>query len=88
MPKKPNLSDPVQREAYWTEVAKKQLLGKTITGVRYLSRIEAKRLGWDSRPVMFQLNDGNVFFAAQDDEGNGPGALFTNDEKNPTLPIL
>ena len=88
MPKKLNLSDPVQREAYWTKVAKKQLLIKTIIGVRYMSHKEAKRFGWDSRPVMFQLNDGNVFFASIDEEGNGPGALFTNDEKNPTLPVL
>jgi len=28
------------------------------------------------------------FFAAQDDEGNGPGALFTNLNDLPTIPVV
>ena len=39
------------------------------------------------RSVM-QLDDGNLVYPSQDDEGNGAGALFTNDKKNPTLPVL
>jgi hypothetical protein len=86
--KKVDLSDPVQREAYWTEVASKQLLGKKIVCVRYLKQDETSELGWDARTVIIQLDDGNLIYPAQDDEGNGPGAWFTNDEKNPVLPLL
>lgn len=88
MKKKVNLEDPIQREAYWTEVAAKQILGKKIVLVRYLSQTEAEELGWNERPVVFQLDDGNVIIPSRDDEGNGGGALFTNDEKNSVLPVL
>ena len=86
--KKVDLSDPVQREAYWINEASKQLLGRKIVKVRYMHQTEMDELGWDSRPVVFQLDDGNVIFPSQDDEGNGPGALFTNNDKCPTLPVL
>jgi hypothetical protein len=35
-----------------------------------------------------QLLDGNVIYPSQDDEGNGPGSLFTNNETNPVIPVL
>jgi hypothetical protein len=90
MPKKKiDLSDPIQREAYWTEVASKQLLGRKITAVRYMSPSESGALGWDgARCVVFQLDDGNLIYPSQDDEGNGPGALFTNSKDNSILPVL
>jgi len=86
--KKVDLSDPVQREAYWTEVAAKQLLGKKIVGVRYLSLEESNELGWGTRCVVIQLDDGNLIYPSSDDEGNGPGSWFTNNESNPVLPVL
>ena len=86
--KKIDLSDPVQRESYWTEVAAKQLLGKKIVRVRYLSQTEAEELGWNERPVVIQLDDGNLIYPSIDDEGNGAGVLFTNDKENLVLPIL
>jgi len=91
MPKKKiDLSDPVQRETYWTEVASKQLLGRKIVRVRYLSLEESeKKFGWGgARCIVVHLDDGNLIYPSQDDEGNGPGALFTNDEKNSILPVL
>ena len=72
----------------WTDVAKKQLLGRKIVDVRYMTQEEADDMGWYSRPVVFQLDDGNLIFPSADDEGNDGGALFTNDESNPTLPVL
>ena len=88
MAKKFDLSDPIQCEAYWTGIASKQLLGKKIVHVRYLTQDEKNNLGWFDRPIVIQLDDGNLIYPAQDEEGNGPGAWFTNDEKNPVLPIL
>lgn len=75
-------------EKGWIEVARKMLLGRKIMDVRYLSKEEADELGWDTRCVVMQLDDGNLVYPSQDDEGNGAGALFTNDKKNPTLPVL
>jgi hypothetical protein len=86
--KKVDLSNPIQREAYWTEVASKQLLGKKIIGVRYLKPKETTQLGWDARTVVIQLDDGNLIYPSQDDEGNGPGAWFTNSKEQPVLPVL
>jgi hypothetical protein len=86
--KKVDLSDPAQCEAYWTEVASKQLLGRKIVDVRYMSLEESEECGWDRRCVVIQLDDGNLIYPSQDDEGNGPGAWFTNDEKNSILPVL
>ena len=75
-------------ETYWTGIAQAQLLGKKIVEVRYLSQEEADDLGWDERCVVIHLDDGNLILPSRDDEGNGAGSLFTNNEKNPTLPVL
>ena len=89
MPKKKvDLSDPVQREAYWTEVASKQLLGRKIIAVRYMSLEEMNELGWESRCFVIQLDDGILIFPSMDDEGNGAGVLFTNNKDNSVIPVL
>jgi hypothetical protein len=43
------------------------LVGLTITGAR----------SDDDGYVMFDLSDGSILYASQDDEGNGPGVLMT-----------
>lgn len=73
---------------HWTEIAREQLLGRKIVRVRYLTPAEAEDLGWFSRPLVIHLDDGNLVFASADDEGNDGGALFTNNDKNPVLPVL
>lgn len=75
-------------EKNWTKVAKDQLLGKKIVGVRYLSEQEAEDLGWTSRSIVLTLDDGNMIYPSMDDEGNDAGALFTCNEKNPTIPVI
>jgi hypothetical protein len=75
-------------EITWTEIAREQLLGKKIIGVRYMTKEEADQLGWDNRPIVLLLDDGNTIYPSQDDEGNGPGALFTNNETNSVIPVL
>jgi hypothetical protein len=57
------------------------LEGRTIVAVRKMRPAEAKREGWDLRwahgaPPVLVLDDGQVIYPSQDDEGNGPGALF------------
>jgi hypothetical protein len=74
--------------AFWTNVAIKQLLGRKIKEVRYMTTEEAEDLDWSERPVVIVLDDGNMIYPSQDDEGNGAGALFTCDPDHPTLPVL
>jgi hypothetical protein len=77
-------------EKTWTEYAKKQLEGRTITEVRYMTEEERENLGWYSRSVVLILDNGSLFFPAADDEGNDAGALFGQDSKggDTTLPVL
>ena len=77
-----------QTEKRWTDVAKNQFLNKKIVAVRYLSQKEADALGWYHRPIVLQLDDGNLVFPSRDDEGNDGGSLFTNDDKQPVIPVI
>jgi hypothetical protein len=74
--------------AKWEKIASQQLLGKKIVKVRYLGVDDLKALGWEDSSVAFQLDDGNWIFASRDDEGNGAGSFFTNNEANPVLPTI
>jgi hypothetical protein len=49
---------------------------------------EAQSLGWRSKPVIFELDDGNLIYPSVDSEGNDAGVLFTNNKINNTLPTL
>lgn len=75
-------------EKKWAGIAAKQLLGRKIVNVRYMSKEEAEDMGWFSRPVVLQLDDGNILYPSADDEGNDGGAMFTNDKQNDILPVL
>lgn len=75
-------------EKKWTDIAAAQLEGKKIVQVRYLTTQERDELGWNYRCIVLQLNDGNLIFPSADDEGNDAGALFTNSETQPTIPVL
>jgi hypothetical protein len=37
---------------------------------------------------MIELEDGTIIYPSRDDEGNDAGALFTSNEKTPTLPVM
>lgn len=75
-------------EKRWTTEARRQLLGRRIVQVRYMTEAEAGDLDWGSRPVVIQLDDGALIWAAADDEGNDGGAIFTTNEIQPVLPVL
>lgn len=74
--------------ARWNKIAADMLVGRKIVKVSYMDAKETEALGWCRRAVVIELDDGNLIFPSADDEGNGPGALFTNDDKNPILPVL
>lgn len=75
-------------EQRWTKVASDQLLGRKIVAVRYMSAEECDEMMWERRPLVIQLDDGNIIYPSRDDEGNGPGSLFTNNEEQPVLPVI
>jgi hypothetical protein len=75
-------------DKFWIDEAKKQLLNRKIVDVRYLTIEEMEDLGWHERCVVMILDNGNMIYPSQDDEGNGAGALFTCDPNQPTLPVL
>ena len=77
-------------ENHWNEFAKKQLLGKTIASVRYMTQKEATNMGWYSRPLAIFFTDGSFIFPSMDDEGNDGGTLFgqTSNGEEITFPVL
>lgn len=74
-------------EKQWIDTISKQLIGRTIKKVRYMSEKEATEMGWSGRAIIIELNDGTELMASQDDEGNGPGAIFTNIDNLPIIPV-
>lgn len=72
----------------WGRRAAALLVGRRITAVSYLSHDEAAEMDWHARSLAIELDSGMVIFASRDDEGNGPGALFTTAEDLPTIPVI
>ena len=72
----------------WLKDIKKLLVGKKIVDIDYLTEKELDEIGWSRSAAVFTLNDGQIIYASQDDEGNGPGAIFTSYEKLPIIPVI
>jgi hypothetical protein len=70
----------------WATIACNQLLGRRIVEVRYMTDAEMTEQYWASRALVLVLDNGLKVYAAEDEEGNGAGALMTNDLHNPVLP--
>ena len=80
---------PASTDQRWNKVASDLLAGRTIVGVRYMTTQEAKQLDWKDRALLLALDDGTVLYASQDEEGNGPGALFgRSGDTDLTFPTL
>ena len=75
-------------EKEWASRAAKLLVGKTVQSVRYLNHEELESLGWDRTTLVIIFTDGTAIYASCDDEGNEPGALFTNSEELPIIPVI
>jgi len=77
-------------ELQWTSYARTRLVGKKIKSVRYLTDNEAEGLGWYSKPLVIELNDGSLILPSRDDEGNDGGALFgqSKDGDEWTFPVI
>jgi len=77
-------------EKRWVDEANKQLKGKTIKRVRYMSQKEVAHNMWYKRGVVIEFTDGTITYPVADDEGNDTGVLFGLDKngKEFILPSL
>tara|TARA_B110000858_G_C17523206_1_gene345775 strand:- start:53 stop:298 length:246 start_codon:yes stop_codon:yes gene_type:complete len=66
-------------EQRWTKTNEKQLVGKTIKSVRYMTEDEARETMWYNRPVVIAFTDGTYIIPQSDDEGNDGGAIYCSD---------
>jgi hypothetical protein len=66
-------------------------VGLTIVGVRPMTPAELSHEAWEEsryNPAFaIVLSDNSVIYASRDYEGNGPGALFGQDEHGSTFVI-
>ena len=75
-------------EQYWTDLISKNLVGRKITKVEYISEEEVKDNMWHARPIAIQLDDKEWIIPMIDDEGNDGGAMSTTFKELGTIPVL
>ena len=73
----------------WEEKISKQLVGRKIVQVRWMTKEEADGLDWHKRPLVMVLDNDTVIYLSADDEGNDGGAMFGQTDKDQlTFPTL
>ena len=75
-------------EQYWTDKVAKNLVGKKITRVEYMTEIEMKDNMWYKRPIAIQLDNKYWIIPMMDDEGNDGGAMSTTFKELGTIPVI
>jgi enterochelin esterase-like enzyme len=75
-------------EQYWTDKIKKNLIGRKITKVEYLTEGEMEENMWYKRPVAICLDDKYWLVPLMDDEGNDGGAISTTFKDLGTIPVI
>ena len=75
-------------EQYWTDLISKNLVGRKITKVEYISEEEVKDNMWHARPIAIQLDNKEWIIPMIDDEGNDGGAMSTTFKELGTIPVL
>ena len=61
-------------------------MGRKIVKVEWMTEGESENIGWDSKPLCMQLDNGTWIFPMRDDEGNDGGALAVGEDE--TLPVF
>lgn len=69
------------------------ILGQTIVAIRDMTQKELKAEYWDEdnihgAPTVLVLSNGTKLYASQDEEGNGPGALFATDKDGTSFYVM
>ena len=73
----------------WENKIAKQLVGRKIVEVRYMTPKESKESYWYYQPILLILDDGTVLCPQSDDEGNESGSICViNNEELSTIPVM
>ena len=72
----------------WHKKIEKQLCGKKIKSVRYMTPSEAESSGWYYQPILLILDDGTALCPMSDDEGNNAGSLCHLGGEQETIPVM
>jgi hypothetical protein len=72
----------------WADDATKALVGRKIVATRYMTEKEMAEHGWDRSPLVIFLDDNTAIYPSMDDEGNGPGSLFTTSKTFQGGPVI
>src|SRR5690606_5804435 len=72
----------------WVDRIAAKLIGRKITAVRYMTKEECQGFDWYDSAVVLVLDNGVELIPSQDDEGNGPGAIFTNIKGLTIIPVI
>ena len=72
----------------WHKKIEKQLCGKKIKSVRYMTPSEAESSGWYYQPILLILDDGTALCPMSDDEGNSAGSLCHLGGEQETIPVM
>ena len=74
----------------WQKKIEKQLCGKKIVAVRYMTPQEAESSAWYYQPILLILDDGTALCPMSDCEGNEAGAIACIGDKVEieTIPVM
>ena len=72
----------------WEEKISKQLVGRKIVEVRWMTKEEADESYWDHQPVLLILDDGTALCPMSDDEGNSAGSICHLGGECETIPVM
>ena len=75
-------------QEYWTEKINKELLGRKITKIEYLTKDEVDNNMWYKSPIAIELDNRIWLIPMADDEGNDGGSISTNIKNLPIIPTI
>ena len=84
------IRDAAEQTYRWHKKIEKQLCGKKIKSVRYMTPSEAESSGWYYQPILLILDDGTALCPMSDCEGNEAGAIacIGDNVEVETIPVM
>ncbi len=82
------IRDVAEQVYRWQKKIEKQLCGKKIVAVRYMTPQEAESSGWYYQPLLIIFDDGSAICPMSDDDGNESGSLSVFQGTSKTEPVM
>ena len=84
------IRDAAEQTYRWQKKIEKQLCGRTIVSVRYMTPQEAESSYWCYHPILLILDDGTAICPMSDDEGNEAGSIacMGDNVEVETIPVM